>query len=157
MPEYTKRKLFFRVTKYQRPIVSLALCPALFLCILITVFVIYYQNELVNMILYTTKPISARIITQWGTIIIGTLWVSFFVLSILSCQISSNLVGAFERIMREMDDIIAGKERRIIRARPKDDLANELAKRINILIDSLPGPGHKSGSDGGSAGCNTNA
>jgi len=53
---------------------------------------------------------------------------------------SSDLVGAFERITRELDEVIEGKEKKIIRARIPDELANELLKRINILIQRIPDP-----------------
>ncbi len=38
--------------------------------------------------------------------------------------------------MRELDEMLDGRrERKLLRVRPKDDLANELLKRVNKLIE----------------------
>ena len=49
--------------------------------------------------------------------------------------ISHRMVGGFGRVLHELDEVIAGRSKRTIIARPKDDLFNELLKRVNVLIE----------------------
>ena len=63
-----------------------------------------------------------------------------FVILLLSFLISKNLVGAFDRILKELDEVIDGKDRNKIGVRVRDDLANELLSRVNVLIKNLPKP-----------------
>jgi hypothetical protein len=48
--------------------------------------------------------------------------------------VSLNMVGAFGRIISELDEIIAGRSQKTINSRPEDSLMNDLLKRINVLI-----------------------
>jgi hypothetical protein len=48
--------------------------------------------------------------------------------------VSLNMVGAFGRIICELDEIIAGRSQKSINSRPEDGLMNDLLKRINVLI-----------------------
>ena len=49
--------------------------------------------------------------------------------------ISLHMVGAFGRIIYELDEIIAGRSQKIITTRSKDELAKDLSKRINVLLE----------------------
>jgi hypothetical protein len=60
----------------------------------------------------------------------------FFILSLIwAFIISHNMVGAFGRITRELDEIIAGRSQRVISSRPNDTLTKDLLKRINVLAE----------------------
>ncbi len=49
---------------------------------------------------------------------------------------SRHVLGPFDRLLRELDEILDGRrERKPLRCRPKDDLAKELLKRVNKLIE----------------------
>ena len=53
---------------------------------------------------------------------------------IVSFIISHNMLGAFERIFFELDEIIAGRSQKTINCRPNDELINNLLKRVNVLV-----------------------
>ena len=138
---YVQRKSIFRLNQHQRPVIFLILIPALLICIAFTAGIIYYKREMTNLLLYATIPPSARFINESGEIIIIVTWILFLLVLLWADLVSLSLVGAFERVIRELDAIIDGKERKPIRARARDHLANDLLKRINVLIKNLPGPG----------------
>ena len=140
MGERAQRKPYLHTNKYQRRIIILVLVPTLVLCATISVFILYFQKELIDMVLYATNPPSVEFINQWSIVTLVALWLLFIFVVSCAYKISSNLLGAFERVITELDDIIAGKERKQVQARPPDDLANELLKRINVLIRNVPGP-----------------
>jgi len=131
------RKSIFHTNKYERRIIWLALIPALLFCILVTFVIIHLTRQLEDFMIYLTKPEILNIIENWGYWIIGAFWLLFIIIFFWALIVSGNLVGAFVRIIRELDDFIAGKEHKSIRARRNDDLANDLLKRINILIKNI--------------------
>jgi hypothetical protein len=47
---------------------------------------------------------------------------------------AANMVGSFERILREMDQVIDGNEKRNISSRKNDELTQRLLRRVNALI-----------------------
>ena len=48
---------------------------------------------------------------------------------------TNNLLGPVSRIINELDMVIDGSRKKTITARPADELANELLKRINVLVE----------------------
>lgn len=67
-----------------------------------------------------------------------------FVLTLIGAYIvSHNMIGAYGRILRELDEIIAGRSTKTISSRPNDTLTKELLKRINVLIKSYVAHQHK--------------
>lgn len=132
------RRSFLNMNKYQKSIIPLAVGPLAGLCFVITVYTLYFQHELINLILYASKPVSVQMIKQGSAVIIGVLWLLFVFMAMWIYNISLNLLGPFERVIREIDRIIGSGGKRAIHARNADDLANELLKRINILIDLMP-------------------
>jgi len=140
MADYKNRNLFKNTNKYQREIIKLAVFPALAFCIIISVFVLRFRFELIDMILYGTRSLSLHFIDQWIIVIMIGLWSFFIFILYQTFAISLNLVGSFERILHELDETIKGEIRRHIKVRDHDGLANELLKRVNVLIDNLPLP-----------------
>jgi len=61
--------------------------------------------------------------------------VIFFLLIYWAYYISNKILGAYDRILRELDDIIVSKKNtRPIKARDGDEFFTEMLRRINILI-----------------------
>ena len=142
MPPYKPRNTYFHVNKYQRRILIFSLLPLLSVFTLISLVIVYCHQEAVSYLLYATHPPSVQIVNKWGAVSLAVLWVVFIIILIGTYHMSSNLVGAFERILRELDHSIFKRERRQLRARIHDDLANELIKRINrIISDPIPRTG----------------
>ena len=132
----TFRRSFFNSTRFQKPIINLILYPAIAASTALFFYILYFQYEVISVLSSPTKNIDA--ITHKAFFIFIFLVLSFGAIIVWAYKISSNLVGAFERILREMDDILAGKGKRHLRARKDDELVNELLKRVNALIDKLP-------------------
>ena len=61
----------------------------------------------------------------------------FICVGLIAYRFSHRLVGAFPRILRELDEVVSGGSRNHIHIR-KDDYAHELIERVNKLIDKLP-------------------
>lgn len=61
----------------------------------------------------------------------------FLLVALLAYRFAHHLVGAFPRILREIDGCIAGKSKKHIHVR-KDDYGKELVDRVNQLIDKIP-------------------
>ena len=140
MADYVKRKQFFRANKYQRPIIFLALIPTLLFCLVSTLFVLYFHRELVHMIKYNSEIHSVELMNQGRTIIVSTIWIFFMIVYVWAQLVSSKLVGAFERVIKDLDNVLMGNLKKPIRARDNDYLANELLARINKFIDKLNKP-----------------
>lgn len=62
----------------------------------------------------------------------------FLLVIVWAYTITNKLVGAFDRILKELDEVIAGKQKRHLSVRKGDELAEEVVRRINLLIDRLP-------------------
>jgi len=89
------------------------------------------------MILYTTQPPSVGFVIQWGVVLLVVIWSIFIVSVAAAFFVSGDLVGAFGRIFRELDGMIQGGEKKILRVRRNDELARELSERINVFINKL--------------------
>ena len=63
---------------------------------------------------------------------------AFLFIVLWAYYVSNKIVGPFERVLREVDDILAGKGKKKIGIRSKDGMFEELVKRINALVERLP-------------------
>ncbi len=63
---------------------------------------------------------------------------AFLFIVLWTYYVSNKIVGPFERVLREVDDILAGKGKKNIGIRSKDGMFEELVKRINALVERLP-------------------
>jgi hypothetical protein len=50
-------------------------------------------------------------------------------------RISGRYFGAYERILKELDEILAGREKKPLKTRHGDVVFEGLLKRINVLIE----------------------
>ena len=130
------KRSIFNINRFQKPIINLILYPAIATSAILFCYILYFQFEVIQVLSSPTKNIEA--ITGKIFFIFAFLVLSFGGIILWAYKVSNALVGAFERIMRELDDILAGKGKRHLRSRKEDVLANELLKRVNFLIDKLP-------------------
>jgi len=137
-PPNNQRRKFLYANQYQRQIVALAFYPSLIIGIIISLLLIQFFKDLVEIIIYGTSRPQIALIMEWAMFVLACLWVPILAVIFIAHSASKNLVGAFGRILRELDEVIEGKKRTPIKARAKDDLANDLLKRINALIEKLP-------------------
>lgn len=133
-----KRVVYVTANKYQKEIILLAFIPAV-LVFLSFIAIVFIGNVLLGnpVILERLFHSSHSEITpnQFSEMIVF-LMCSFFILSLfVAFIISNNMVGAFGRIIRELDDVLAGRSQKTISSRTKDTLSKDLLKRINKLIE----------------------
>jgi hypothetical protein len=130
-----KRKWIIKVTKFQFPIIVVSIVPTLTFCVLLTILILYMFGLYVDLIEYQSSPESLAAIHRWCGFLILSVW-SFFVFVFIWAQmVSHRLVGAFERLLRELDEAIATNNFKTLKVRDEDYLAHELIKRINVLLD----------------------
>jgi hypothetical protein len=63
------------------------------------------------------------------------LWVFFIVCIVIAGYKAANMVGSFDRILREMDHVIDGNEKKPLTSRKDDELTQRLLRRINVLVN----------------------
>ena len=122
----------FRMNKYQRRVIAIPVYSILFLNIIGTVLILSYRAQLFMSV--STSPESYDFINQATILILMVIWFFFLLVTIWAFIAASDLVGAFERITRELTQIIAKGSTKNIIVRQDDHPANELIKQINILI-----------------------
>ena len=132
-----QRKSFTTSNKYQEKIILMAFIPV-WLILLALVFSLIVIREEIIKAGSSTHSVSMFLswIHQWYAFIIVGLCALFILIVFLAFRISEDLLGAFTRIIPEMDAIIEGRLNKLITARPSDDLANDLLKRVNVFIQS---------------------
>src|SRR3989344_749686 len=134
MTDVVKRSIF-RANKFQRPILNLIVTLAMLMLAMMVICIAFLYFDVATAIYYPERSV--------GTVN-GTIIVSLMVLPLIlflgifwAYSISNRLIGPFERVIRELDEVISQNKKRHISARPGDELAGELLKRINTLIDRM--------------------
>ncbi len=134
MVDAIKRSIF-RANKFQKPILNLIVTLAMLMLAMMVTCIAFLYYDVATAIYYPEKSIGA---------IKGVVILSLMVLPLIlfvgifwAYRISNRLIGPFERVIRELDDVIAQNKKRHVSARPGDELAGELLKRINTLIDRM--------------------
>ena len=132
-----RKFISFKPDRFQRPLINFILfpCSVTFAVLFLYIGFLYYDISRRIEVMKLHNPI---FIDQKILSIIIILWVLLFFVIWWSFRISSLLMGSFGRIIKELDECLAGKQRKHIQARSKDELSKELIKRINALIDRLP-------------------
>lgn len=130
-----KRKHAFPTNKYQKRVLMLAFVPIVIVYVAVVAFITFFKQELMNVMLQDSPAAGLQFLIKWHIGAIFVLAVIFIIILIWAYRVSANLVGAFERVLTELDEVIAGRTQRKIKARAKDDLANALLHRINHLIE----------------------
>lgn len=126
-------------SKYQEKVLRLLLFPWVFLFAILSVAFVIIMNRLVDDVRYGIYVDYGNALMQWlrqyyGYIVFGIC--AFFIMVIsIAFKISHDLIGPFARILNDLDAIIEGRLEKKISVRPKDQLAKELLKRVNVLIE----------------------
>jgi len=97
-------------------------------------FVSFMMNQMVRLLEATAIPDTVVVQLWVGFLVLFSITVTVQIWSVGTC---GRFVGAFPRVLRELDGILAGREKRHIGARPGDVLANDVLVRINALIDRM--------------------
>ena len=65
----------------------------------------------------------------------GIIAVAFLGLFYWGVQVTNRILGAYERLLRELDGVIANRSQGPLRVRSEDEMFAGLLKRVNILIE----------------------
>ena len=133
-----KRQINFFANKYQRRIMALAFFPTAIICLTMMILMKYFYLRFVDILIFESSSESIMFLNQWITLVLLSTGILFVLIILWAYAISRDMVGAFARILRDLDTIIQGGQRKHIYARKGDDPAGPLVKRINVLIDNLP-------------------
>ena len=98
-----------------------------------------FQHDAAQAIIDRSDAVSVVFLTEWGIVLALTSLIYLGSIFLLAYAMSNQMVAAFERIIRELDEIIEGRAKGPIAARGRDKLANALLKRLNMLIENIPG------------------
>ena len=134
MAEAYKRKLIGNTNKYQHQIVLATFILPLTYCLVIYFLILLMENDLTRVLTSNAATPNAALIYRWMGVLTLCLIALLFALLAWSYVLSKRIVGPFGRIIRELDEVLEGKRKTPIKARPKDILANELLERVNVLI-----------------------
>jgi|GEM_PF-1715547 len=137
MANKIRRNIFSVSSKYQWQILALSLVPIVLGYFLLAGFLHHFNNQIGDH-LVRGIPLDDIIVQIPRQVVMIDLFLVglCFIFSMLVLAVSQDVVGPFDRINRELDDIIAGRSKRTIVVRPRDKLAQELLKRVNVLIES---------------------
>ena len=131
-----KRSLLLRASRYQRPVLNLIVASALITVVIISLCISFIYHTMVNEAGYFDAEVPVA--QAWVLLVLMAMPLLFLGIIIRAYKVTNQLVGAFERLLRELDGIIATNEKRHVSAREGDELAGDVVKRINILIDKIP-------------------
>ncbi len=131
-----KRQRFLRINRWQRQSIKLSVAPALVLFLFMFLLIEVFQTQLRDVIITSTDEAAIVALTRWGVLLFLALAACFLAVVASTYVASRNVLGPFDRLLREMDEMLDGRrERKPLTVRPKDDLAKELLKRVNKLIE----------------------
>ena len=131
-----KRSLLLHLNKYQTQIIypiafaCIIACMIAASCLFVMFYLDVYHTNVLNFDRTAFKLLIARVIPFLVLIL--------FLLVVWTYIIASRLVGAHNRIIRELDEVVEGKRKSPITSRNGDSHFAELLQRINALIQKLP-------------------
>lgn len=134
MKKHQPRRLLLHTNKYQRRLIIPIISVSLFAMFLTFLCLEFYLAKLTNtgvMILNVDITqlkllIPASLIGVSATLLFIIFWIFY---------VSNLMIGPYDRIVRELDEIIEGKRKGPLHLRNKDDMFAGLLRRINILIE----------------------
>ena len=144
-----KRNPFLNTNRYQRRIILSVMTPSMIACGVCLFTMIYMHYISSHIIFYSHVDFNRpeiyipwfldlnrfAMIIPWILLMIAFLMVTVIAWSF---DFSNKLLGPYERVIRELDDVIAGKGKKQITFRSGDEMFIELFRRVNTLIEKLP-------------------
>ncbi len=133
-------RAFLHTTKHQRQIIRLSVVPSTIFCVVMYFLLQSFQREVGEAIYSASDVASIKFVSEWAFALLS------IVLLYLGCgflwayAVSNDVVGPFDRIIHELDEVIDGGARHPITVSERDELAQELLKRVNVLVKNLPDP-----------------
>ncbi len=133
-------RAFLHTTKHQRQIIRLSVVPSTIFCVVMYFLLQAFQRGVGEAIYTASDVTSIKFVSEWAFALLTVLLLYLGCGFLWAYAVSNNVVGPFERIIRELDRVIDGGARQPITARPRDALAQDLLKRVNVLVKNFPDP-----------------
>lgn len=134
MPEHHKRSFFRNVTPTQKKFLYPVLVPCMFGCIIILLILDYLHFDQ-GSIIYEYEFNKLKIIILIGCVVFSLM---LFIIAFAMYFISSNIIGAYDRIVGELDKVLKGEAKGPLTVRKSDKLLKGLVDRVNALIERIP-------------------
>ena len=133
-------RALLHTTKHQRQIIRLSVVPSTIFCVVMYFLLHAFQNDLGEAIYTASDVASIKFVSEWAFALLSILLLYLGCGFLWAYAVSNDVVGPFDRIIRELDEVIDGGARHTITVRQRDELAQQLLKRVNVLVKNLPGP-----------------
>ena len=130
------KRNMFRVNRFQRPIVNLVLFPCVFVSVVLVICMALSGHDAAGRF-HSWNDFFMEVVNRRIFNLLACFWALLLFILMITYRVSNILLGPFERMLKELDDVIQNKKKKTIIAREEDELANELLKRINVLIDRM--------------------
>ena len=112
------------------------MAPALVLFLFVFLLIEIFEPELSDVIIRSSDEATVVVLTRWGVWMFVALAACMLAVVTWAYLASRNVLGAIDRLLREMDEMLDGRrERKPLSVRAKDTLAHELVKRVNKLLE----------------------
>ncbi len=133
-------RAFLHTTKHQRQIIRLSVVPSTIFCVVMYFLLQAFQREMAEAIYSASDVASIKFVSEWVFALLSVVLLYLGCGFLWAYAVSNNVVGPFERIIEEMDKVIHEGARHQITVRQRDELAQELLERVNVLVKNLPDP-----------------
>lgn len=130
-----KDRKLFSTNEYEKRILQIVFLAAGAPVFVVVGFFYCLFSDLVYT--YLTSGMADRFLNQFLILSVIVLLYYFLLVGIIAYNFVHKLVGAFPRILRELDERVQGKTKSHLRLR-QGDYAKALVDRINALLDKLP-------------------
>jgi len=124
-----KRTTIFHVNKFQKNLFYPVIIAFFLGCVVSWLSIVYF--------FISAYPVDLELLRFQkfipGLLAVATALMIFVVF--WTFRVSGRYFGAYERIIKELDEILAGRKEEPLHAREKDVMFEELIKRINVLIE----------------------
>ena len=135
MEKKFNRNIILHVNKFQQQILYPVLISCAIACIVTIFCFIFLLAKITDTdVLWNIDIKKFEMLVPWMMMFIA--YVLLFIV-FWTYHTSNKLVGPYERILRELDEVVAGTRKTPIGTRKGDALFEELLKRINVLIEKL--------------------
>lgn len=129
LPKLFKRKTIFHVNEFQKRLFYPVIIAFFIGCFVSWLSIVYFfiGDYFISPGLYRFQriiPILLSVATVLMVVVI--LWM---------LRISNRYFGAYERIIKEFDEVLSGQKNGPLHARKGDVMFEELLKRVNVLIE----------------------
>ena len=125
----------FTTNRHERQILKMIFLSAALPIIVVAGFYYALFNDLITM--YLRYDLASHFLRQFFILTIVVFFSYFILLGLFSYKIVHRFVGAYPRVLKELNEAIEQRSKKRITLR-KGDYARELIDLINKLIDQLP-------------------